>query len=47
MRRSNGEGNITWERIVKIANDTVAMGTEDIMMADTSASISKPSRAPA
>ncbi len=45
IRRSTGVGLVTWERIVKIAHDTVAMGTEDIVMVDTT--MSKPNRAPA
>lgn len=45
IRRSTGVGLVTWERIVKIAHDTVAMGTEDIVMVDAAAS--KPNRAPA
>ena len=36
---------VSWERIVKIAHDTVAMGTEDIVMVDTTAA--KPNRATA
>jgi hypothetical protein len=41
-RRIRRMGRLTWEQIVEIANDTVAMGTEDITIDGQPA---RPSRA--